>query len=186
MREYTISELKAIAESAFNYLKKHFDKSILHHNFVMVRGDLPNNKLASFNVYGNQKVYVDVITFDEKKLIRKLRNGKIEDDFDDKLPMVIDEIVAGEVGAILFYVGHKLNTSGLEDVQELIGYYSGIVYSNRRRNQNYSLFLRSIRNEELYDKAKRMYLKFKDTKITELVNFKDLDGYNNLISKMEM
>ena len=185
MRQYTISELKAIAESAFNYLKKHFDTSIPRHSFSISREELPNNQLTKLdNFYGNKIVYVDMIKFDEKKLIKKLRNGKVEHDFEDKLPTILDEIFARQVGSILFYANHNFNTSGLEQAQKLTGYYSGMMYANRRNKQ--PLFLRPYRDEMVYDKARRIYSRFKDTKLVELAKVEDITKYNDLIIKLEM
>ena len=183
MKEYTISEIRTMAENSYNYLKKYFDQNVGSHNFVIVRGDLENNRLASFNVYTNRKVHVDIIKIDENKLIRKLRNGKVVNNLESKFSTALDEIIGEEIGSILFYVSHDLDKR-LGLVQEVAGYYSGMIYANR--NNQELLFLRPYRNEESYERAKKLYTKFKDAKLAELATAKNLDDFNNLVSKFEV
>lgn len=172
-----------MADNAFNYLKKYFDKSVGSHNLVAVNGELKNNTLASFNIQGNDKSHVDMINIDETKLIKKLKNGKADDNLEHKLSIILDEIIGEQVGSILFYVTHK-SDNGLGPVQEVIGYYGGIIYANR--NNQEPLFLRPYRNEESYELARKLYTKFKDTKLAELATIKGLADFNNLISRLEV
>ncbi|MBI2507723.1 hypothetical protein HYV89_02110 [Candidatus Woesearchaeota archaeon] len=183
MKEYTISELRTLVDNSFNYLRKYFDQNVGRHNLVIVRGDLEDNILANFNVYTNRKVYVDIIKIDENKLIKKLRNGKVENNLEIKFSTALDEIIGEEIGSILFYVNHDLDKK-LGLAQEVAGYYSGMIYANR--NNQEPLFLRPYRNEESYGRARKLYTKFKDAKLAELALIKNLDDFNNLFSRLEV
>jgi len=203
----TVYEPQAMAESASTYLSKYFDVNCgrkLNVVFHVMDRHLPNDKFEKSSLESPSFYKAEI---DGKKVTRKLRKENLEDRFQ----FVFDIMIGEEIGKFLFYVRHEEmhkdvlpdHLRGLIFVQDVIGYYSGMVYANRESSS--SLFLkpdflkpnvkresseaekrRAEERDRAYSFAERLYQRYGDTKLEGLNKVKSLSEFNSLIQRLEV